>query len=88
MSKHKYTPEELAQFDKWADEAEIGYDVDEILRTGKVGRPLMGSASASVESVRLDPELKLAVVQRASSEGLTTSELIRKALRAYVEAPQ
>jgi hypothetical protein len=39
-----------------ADEAEAGYDVDEIIRR-RAGRPLMGSAAASVESVRLDPEL-------------------------------
>jgi hypothetical protein len=37
-----------------ADKAETGYDVDETLRR-RGGRPPIGSAAASVESVRLDP---------------------------------
>ena len=42
-----------------AAEAEAGYDVDALLaRRGKRGRPALGSAPASVESVRLDPELR------------------------------
>lgn len=40
-----------------ADEAEAGYDVAAVLRR-RAGRPAMGSAPASVESVRLDPGLK------------------------------
>ena len=40
-----------------AAEAEAGYDVDTLLvRRAKRGRPTLGSAPASVESVRLDPE--------------------------------
>jgi len=40
-----------------ADEAEAGYDVDRLIaRRSKRGRPALGSAPASVESVRLDPE--------------------------------
>ena len=38
--------------DKLAKQAEAGYDVDEILRR-RGGRPPIGSAAASVESVRL-----------------------------------
>jgi CRISPR-associated endonuclease/helicase Cas3 len=42
-----------------AAEAEAGYDVDELIaRRPKRGRPALGSAPASVESVRLDPELR------------------------------
>ena len=42
-----------------ADEAEAGYDVDEIVsRRGKRGRPRLGAAPSTVESVRLDPDLK------------------------------
>jgi len=37
-----------------AEKAEAGYDVDEILRRPG-GRPPIGSAPATVESVRLDP---------------------------------
>ena len=42
-----------------ADEAEAGYDPDEIVsRRGKRGRPRLGAAPSTVESVRLDPDLK------------------------------
>jgi predicted HicB family RNase H-like nuclease len=68
-----------------ANEAEKGYDVDALLaRRGKRGRPPLGTAPASVESVRLDPELRNDLAERASAEGLTTSELIRKALSEYL----
>jgi hypothetical protein len=70
-----------------ADEAEAGYDVDELIaRRGKRGRPALGSAPASVESVRLDPELRDELAARAADEGVSTSELIRKALRKYLRA--
>ena len=46
----------------------------------------MGSAAASVESVRLDPELSTALHERAEQEGRTKSELIRDALRRYLAA--
>jgi predicted HicB family RNase H-like nuclease len=64
-------------------EAEAGYDVDRILERRR-GRPRMGSAPASVESVRLDPELREALVQRADSDNESTSSVIRKALRLYL----
>lgn len=48
-----------------ADGAERGYDVDTILRRRRGGRPPVGSAAASVESVRLDPELKRALMIRS-----------------------
>ena len=69
----------------FAAKAESGFDVDEILRR-RGGRPAMGSAAASVESVRLDPELSAALSQRAEHEGRTHSELIRDALRRYLQA--
>ncbi|MGH9189036.1 MAG: YlcI/YnfO family protein [Acidimicrobiales bacterium] len=46
----------------------------------------MGSAAASVESVRLDPELSEALRERAKHEGRTNSDLIRDALRRCLEA--
>ena len=46
----------------------------------------MGSSAASVESVRLDPELSEALRERAEAEGRTNSELIRDALRRYLQA--
>ncbi len=71
--------------EKLTDQAEEGFDVDEIVRR-RGGRPAMGSAAASVESVRLDPELSGALRDRAEREGRTNSELIRDALRSYLEA--
>jgi uncharacterized protein (DUF4415 family) len=70
-----------------AAEAESGYDVEALLaRRGKRGRPALGSAPASVESVRLDPELRDQLLERAKADGTTTSELIREALRRFLEA--
>lgn len=68
-------------------EAEAGYDVDALLaRRGKRGRPALGSAPASVESVRLDPELRDQLLERAKADGTTTSEVIREALRHFLRA--
>ncbi|HEX3910763.1 MAG TPA: ribbon-helix-helix domain-containing protein [Solirubrobacteraceae bacterium] len=75
------------EIDVLAAEAEAGYDVDALLtRRGKRGRPALGSAPASVESVRLDPELRDQLLERAKAEGTTTSELIRTALRRFLKA--
>lgn len=72
---------------KIAAEAERGYDVDALIaRRRKRGRPALGSAPATVESVRLDPELRDELLQRAQSEGTTTSEIIREALRRFLHA--
>lgn len=69
-----------------ADEAERGYDVEDILRRRRGGRPAMGSAAASVESVRLDPEMKRALLLRAAADGVSVSETIRRAVGAYLRA--
>lgn len=66
-----------------AAKAEAGYDVDEMLRR-RGGRPPIGSAAATVESVRLDPELRSALTQRAQRDHETPSTVIRKALREYL----
>lgn len=69
-----------------ADEAETGYDVDEILgRRGKRGRPALGSGPSTVESVRLDPELKERLARRAEEDGVPVSEVIRDALRHHLD---
>lgn len=76
-----------ADIEKYAAEAEAGIDVDELVRRrGKRGRPTLGSGPASVESVRLDPELREALASRAEAEGTSTSEVIRQALRDYLKA--
>ncbi|HEX4345276.1 MAG TPA: ribbon-helix-helix domain-containing protein [Solirubrobacteraceae bacterium] len=69
-----------------ADEAERGYDVDEILRRRRGGRPPMGSAASTVESVRLDPELKRDLLVRAAEEHMTVSEVIRRAIGQYIRS--
>jgi hypothetical protein len=71
--------------DELAAKAERGHDVDEILRR-RGGRPPIGSGPASVESVRLDPELRRALAERAERDQESTSSIIRKALRRYLEA--
>jgi Ribbon-helix-helix protein, copG family len=70
--------------EKLAKRAEAGYDVDETLRR-RPGRPAIGSAPASVESVRLEPELRDALAERAQRDEETTSSVIRKALRQYLK---
>lgn len=67
-----------------AAKAEVGYEVDEMLQR-RGGRPPIGSAAATVESVRLDPELREALARRARSDRETTSAVIRKALRRYLD---
>ena len=67
-------------------EAENGYDVEEILRHRRGGRPALGSAAASVESVRLDPELKRELLLRAARDHTSVSEVIRRALGDYLHA--
>ncbi len=68
-----------------SEKAEQGFDVDEIIRR-RGGRPPIGTSAATVESVRLDPELREALRSQAQREGRTSSELIREALRRYLQA--
>jgi hypothetical protein len=74
--------EELVE--RLAGKAEAGYDVETTLRR-RGGRPTIGSAAASVESVRLEPELRAALTRRAEHDHETTSSVIRRALREYLE---
>lgn len=69
--------------EKLAAQAEAGFDVEEMLRKRR-GRPPIGSGPATVESVRLDPELRQALAQRAQRDHEATSSVIRKALRRYL----
>ena len=77
----KLITEELVE--ELSRKAEAGYYVDEILERRR-GRPPMGSGPATVESVRLDPELREALAQRARNDKEPTSSVIRKALRLYL----
>ena len=64
--------------------AETDYDV-EALKTRRRGRPSMGSGPAEVVPVRIDPELRAAIEARAEAEHTTTSEIIREAIRRFLE---
>lgn len=76
-----------ADVQRLADEAERGYNLDALVaRRNKRGRPALGSAPASVESVRLEPELRDQLTARAQADGTTPSEVIRQALRNYLHA--
>lgn len=80
------TPITDQMVEEMADEAASGYDVDQILRRRQPGRPAMGSAASSVESVRLDPELKRDLLLRAAEDHTSVSEIIRLAVRHYLHA--
>ena len=73
-----------ADIEAMADEAERGYDV-EMLKTRRRGRPMLGSAPSEVVPVRLDPDLKQAVEARAEADHTSTSEIIRQALRHFLD---
>jgi hypothetical protein len=64
--------------------AETDYD-PEALKTRRRGRPPMGSGPADVVPVRIDPELRAAIEARATAEHTTTSEIIREAIRRFLE---
>lgn len=70
------------QIDRLVAEAEHGYDIDTLRRRG--GRRPMGSAAAEVVPVRLDPELRAALAHRAEADHTTASNVIRQALRAWL----
>jgi hypothetical protein len=70
--------------EEWVAEAEAGYDLDRL--TIVRGRPLMGSAPAKAFPVRLDPELRHALDDRAAQEEKPAAEIVREALRRYLEA--
>lgn len=54
-------------------------------RAGRRGRPSMGSGPADVVPVRIDPELREAIEARAAADHTTTSEVIREAIRRFLE---
>jgi Ribbon-helix-helix protein, copG family len=65
-----------------AAEAELGYDPAKL--RGR-GRPPLGTGPSEVVPVRLDPELRRALEQRAAEEHTTQSDLIRRALRNFLD---
>jgi hypothetical protein len=70
--------------ERMAQEAEAGLDVTKLRR--RPGRPAMGSGPAEALPVRLDPELRKALDDRAVEEHTTASDIVREALRRYLRA--
>lgn len=69
--------------DKMADDAQDGLDITTLRR--RPGRPAMGSAPAESFPVRLDPELRRALDDRAATEDTPAAEIVREALRRFLE---
>ncbi|AQP44688.1 ribbon-helix-helix protein, CopG family [Tessaracoccus flavus] len=70
------------QIQKWADEAERGYDVDQLKRRGR-GRPGRGAEPMQVVAVRLTSEELEALDAAAAKSHMTRSEAIRFALTHF-----
>jgi hypothetical protein len=70
------------QIQKWADEAEAGYEVEELKRRGR-GRPGRGAEPMQVVAVRLTAEELAAVDAVAEREHISRSEAIRRALAGF-----
>lgn len=70
--------------DRLAQQAEDGLDTTKLRR--RPGRPAMGSGPAETLPVRLDPDLRHAVNERAAADHTTASEVVREALRRYLKA--
>lgn len=70
------------QIQRWADEAEAGYDVAELKRRGR-GRPGRGAEPMQVVAVRLTADELQALDAVAARQQLSRSEAIRAALSHY-----
>jgi len=70
------------QIQKWVDEAEAGYDIQELKKRGR-GRPGRGAEPMQVIAVRLTVEEIAALDEVAGREHLSRSEAIRRALAQF-----
>jgi len=70
------------QIQRWADEAEVGYDVDALKRRGR-GRPGRGAEPMQVVAVRLTAEELEALDEAAAKLEMSRSEAIRAALAHF-----
>ena len=71
-----------AVIERLAHEAERGFDH---ARLRPRGRPPIGAAAAKVTQVRLPPDLAEALARRALRDHSHKSEVIRRALKAYLQ---
>ena len=72
--------------ERMAAEAAQGLDVTRL--RPRRGRPSMGDGPASSLPVRLDPELRRALDERAAADNTTTSQVVREALRHHLRVDQ
>jgi hypothetical protein len=70
------------QIQRWADEAEAGYDVDVLKRRGR-GRPGRGAEPMQVVAVRLTAEELDALDAAAVEHDMSRSEAIRAAVAHF-----
>ncbi len=64
------------------EKAEAGLDPSRLRR--RAGRPTLGDEPAGLTAVRLPPEVRRALADRAAEEHTSTSEVIRRALDRYL----
>lgn len=81
MEKINGKPVTEQDLQDWADEAERGYDVEQLR---KRGRKPAGDGPGQVVPVRIDETLLTALADRAEHDHVSRSEAIRAAIRAYV----
>lgn len=76
-----------AMIEHFAEEAERGYRPGQLegRRRGS-GRPPLGDLATSVEPLWLEPDLRDELARRAQADGVTVSEVIRRALRKYLQS--
>ena len=64
------------------EKADAGLDPSRLRR--QVGRPTLGADPAELTAVRLPPEIRRALDDRAAQEHTSASEVIRRALDLYL----
>jgi uncharacterized protein (DUF4415 family) len=70
--------------DRLVSNAEAGFPGVKARRAP--GRPALGEGPATTVAVRLDPDLHRALIERTETAGSSASEVIRQALRNYLDA--
>lgn len=73
-----------ADIEQMAGETKRGYYV-QTLKSGRRGRPMLGSAPSEVVPVHLNPDLRQAVEAHAAAKQTTTSEFIRAAMHRFLD---
>ena len=64
------------------EKADAGLDPSRLRR--RLGRPTLGDEPAGLTAVRLPPEVRRALDDRAAEEHTSASEVIRRALERYL----